>query len=393
MKKITLLFLFFCSLTLLGQVKLTSSVEERFDGLNWMNNDKYVYHYNGSNNLTSEENFYWNNVSSLWELSSNESIEYNNANKIESETYKGYDTSTGSSTYGYKTNYYYNGNNQVIESVSLNLSDGVYVNDYKSIFTYANNKITELVDYSWNGSGWVLVAESDNQEGSSKITISYGTNGLVSEFSYYDWNGSAWDLDGKETFTYNVNNKITVLLYQNWSGMAYETNYKEGYSYDANGNLILEEDTDYGNDSFVVNDKMSYTFDTTQLMSNFTHPFKDRHGFEALTGQDNNFVNKVRGSSEGETNRKTYYYGEATASVKDVNFIDFKVYPNPTKNILTIDDASFSIKNIEIFNILGKKVFASTKNEINIAHLVNGIYLLKIESEKGNIAAKRIIKN
>ncbi|MDN3620702.1 T9SS type A sorting domain-containing protein [Polaribacter undariae] len=69
------------------------------------------------------------------------------------------------------------------------------------------------------------------------------------------------------------------------------------------------------------------------------------------------------------------------------------MYPNPASSILKIDADNFTLKDVEIFNVLGKKVFASTESEINIAHLVNGVYLLKIESDKGNIGTKRIIKN
>ena len=393
MKKITLLLLTFCSFIVVGQVKLTSSVEEYFDGTNWLNSAKYVYEYDTNNNLTSENYYYWNSITSLWEFSSKETIAYNSANKITSESYEGYDSSTGNVTYGYKTNYVYNGNNELIESTSLELSNGVYVNENKSTYTYTNNKITELIDLSWNGSAWVLIAESDDQDSSSKITISYGVNGLVSEFMYYEWNGSSWSADDKDVYTYNANNKIANLVSYDWNGSAYDISYKEEYNYDANGNLILEEDFDYNDGSYESEYEMSYTFDETQIMSSFTHPFIDRHGFEALTGQDTKFINKLIGSVEDSNYRNTYYYGEATASVKDFGSIDFAVFPNPTKNILKIDDARFTLKNIEIFNVLGKKVFASNKNEINIAHLVNGVYLLKIESEKGSVATKRIIKN
>lgn len=293
MKKITLLLLTFCSFTFFGQVKLTSSVEEYFNGTSWQNSGRYVYHYNANNNLTSEEYFYWNSVTSVWQLSGKESIAYNSAQKVVSETYEGYDTNTGSIIDGYKTNYIYSVSGEVIESISLELNDGVYVNENKSTFTYTDNKITELTGKSWNGSDWVYVTGGDQNDPSTKSTITYGANGLVSELIYFEWNGNDWIAYGKEVFTYNANNKIEVLFDQDWNGTAYETDYKEEYSYDANGNLILEKDFSYNDGSYVVDDEMSYTFDTTQLMSSFTHPFKDRLGFEALTGDDNRYVNKL----------------------------------------------------------------------------------------------------
>jgi len=393
MKKITLLFLTFCSFTLLGQVKLTSSVEEYFNGTSWQNSGRYVYSYNGDNNLISEEYFYWNSITSVWELSGKQSIVYSSANKVMSDTYEGYNTTTGAVTYGYKTNYTYNGNNQIIESIHLELKDGVYVNEDKTTFSYSDNKITELIDKSWNGSDWVYAFESDQNDASSKTTVSYGSNGLVSELIYNEWNGSSWSVDGKEVYSYTANNKIASYIYYDWNGAAYDTNYKEEYGYDANGNLLLEEGSDYNDDFFEVNYEVSYTYDTTQMMRDFTHPFKDILGFEALTGRDNSYVNRLIGSSSDENYKTTYNYGEKTASVKEVRFIDFEVYPNPTSSAIEIVEINFNLKQIEIFNILGKKVLTSTKNEVNITDLVNGVYLLKIESEKGEIATKRIVKN
>lgn len=220
-----------------------------------------------------------------------------------------------------------------------------------NIYTYSGNKITELVDYYWNGADWVLTADS-----SSKTTVTYGANGLVSEFFYYEWNGSTWSLDEKDVYGFNTKNKIASSIFYDWNGAAYEANYKEEFSYDANGNLISEKDFDYNNGSFELYSEENYTFDETQMMSSFTHPFKDKFGFEALMGQDDRFVNKVLGYSNVDY-RTTHNYGEATASVKDVSFMDFAVYPNPTKNTLTIDDGKFSIENVAIFNVLGKKVF------------------------------------
>ena len=391
MKKITLLLLLLCSITAFSQVKLTSATEEYYNGTSWENNYKRTFTYDANNNLVSEKSYYRDSSTTSWEFSSSETYVYNAANRVVSSTYESFDVS-GNISYGYKSNYTYNGNNQVTESIDLEFTNGVWVNQYKSTYAYTNGKITSVVGQDWNGSSWVYVTDGDQQDASSKITISYGANDLVSEFIYADWDGSSWSLVDKELYTYNTNNKIARIISYDWNGAAYETYFKEEYTYDANGNLILEKSFDYSNGSYELSYETSYTFDSTQMMSSFTHPFKDQFGFDALTGQENFYVNKILGYEE-EDYRTTYNYGEATASVKDFSSIDFAVFPNPTSSILKIDDTSFTLKNIELFNVLGKKVFVSTKNEINIAHLVNGVYLLKIESEKGNVVTKRIIKN
>ena len=75
----------------------------------------------------------------------------------------------------------------------------------------------------------------------------------------------------------------------------------------------------------------------------------------------------------------------------EFNINSFKLYPNPTKDILKIQGTS--IKNITITNITGKIVVISKINEINISHLQNGIYFVKIENEGGKIFIEKVIKN
>lgn len=71
----------------------------------------------------------------------------------------------------------------------------------------------------------------------------------------------------------------------------------------------------------------------------------------------------------------------------------FKMYPNPIKgNLLKFEYSKESI--IEIFDVLGKKVFNdsinATKNYINISNLNKGIYILKITSDNTSLSKKLI---
>lgn len=67
-----------------------------------------------------------------------------------------------------------------------------------------------------------------------------------------------------------------------------------------------------------------------------------------------------------------------------------KVYPNPTNDILNIKTNS-TIKSIEVYNLLGKKVKTSILPSVNLSGLSNGFYLVKVNTETGS-ATKRIIK-
>jgi hypothetical protein len=83
----------------------------------------------------------------------------------------------------------------------------------------------------------------------------------------------------------------------------------------------------------------------------------------------------------------------------DVNsLVDFSLYPNPasTKLVLTSNTDFNSPVTISVFDLLGRKVLdngrvqLTTGDEIgmDVSSLINGTYLLKVESETGSIVKK-----
>ena len=66
------------------------------------------------------------------------------------------------------------------------------------------------------------------------------------------------------------------------------------------------------------------------------------------------------------------------------------VYPNPVSEFIYIK-SNFPINNIEIYNILGSKVLETTSLKIDASNFQSGMYLIKINSEKGQ-ETKRVIK-
>ncbi len=72
---------------------------------------------------------------------------------------------------------------------------------------------------------------------------------------------------------------------------------------------------------------------------------------------------------------------------------DIRIYPNPTNSVLYIE-TNVEVATIEVFNLLGVKVvkFKAT-NEIDIANLSSGVYLLTITDTMGRSLKKMIIKN
>lgn len=88
---------------------------------------------------------------------------------------------------------------------------------------------------------------------------------------------------------------------------------------------------------------------------------------------------------------------ETIGIVKDEKDLSVIVYPNPAVSEVNLMSAkSNQIKDVEVYNmsgllILNKKQINTTKVSLDVNSFINGVYLLKIKTEKG-ILIKKIIK-
>ena len=82
-------------------------------------------------------------------------------------------------------------------------------------------------------------------------------------------------------------------------------------------------------------------------------------------------------------------------STNDFLASKFSVYPNPANDIVTIASADYTINSIEMTDINGRIVKSNLVNnanetQISISELAQGVYFLKIASDKG-IATKKLV--
>ena len=76
---------------------------------------------------------------------------------------------------------------------------------------------------------------------------------------------------------------------------------------------------------------------------------------------------------------------------------NLSIYPNPVSNntqFIYITSKLNRIKQIEFFNVIGKKVYATVLNgkELNISRLTTGVYFLKITENNISETRKLVIK-
>lgn len=82
--------------------------------------------------------------------------------------------------------------------------------------------------------------------------------------------------------------------------------------------------------------------------------------------------------------------GIAYLGNKNYKEIEFKVYPNPTSNYITIE-LDEEINEVLLYTTSGSQIMSSTSKELNITHLPNGVYLMKVATNTG-IGFIKIIK-
>jgi len=84
---------------------------------------------------------------------------------------------------------------------------------------------------------------------------------------------------------------------------------------------------------------------------------------------------------------------------------EISIYPNPVRDVLRIECTSEQVNKIEVFDVYGRNVFCRKQKEnfppfmegwqpkadgvvLNVSLLPAGIYLVKLETDKGSVTKK-----
>lgn len=90
----------------------------------------------------------------------------------------------------------------------------------------------------------------------------------------------------------------------------------------------------------------------------------------------------------------TYYVDNFKLRMDDVavneNNNTFKIYPNPVESTLNI--TGVDVLQVEIFNLVGQKIYSGTETSINVESYISGTYFVKVVTDKGVYTKKAVIK-
>ena len=69
-----------------------------------------------------------------------------------------------------------------------------------------------------------------------------------------------------------------------------------------------------------------------------------------------------------------------------------KVYPNPAQNMLHVEGTGLT--EVEVFNIMGQSVLHVGENfeTVDISHLQNGIYFVRLKTNDGEKTVKLVVE-
>src|SRR5690606_27283096 len=93
-----------------------------------------------------------------------------------------------------------------------------------------------------------------------------------------------------------------------------------------------------------------------------------------------------------------FYSMQVTTGIESSDFSNyFKVYPNPSSDILTVASEYTNNTFITLLDVSGKTVYSESNirypMQLNLSALVSGIYFLEVRNEAGMVYREKVIRN
>jgi hypothetical protein len=393
MKKLYTIAMMLFVITLQGQNKLLSSIQESYNGSSWQNYSGYNYEYDGNNNLITETYVEW--VNGLWKIKEKVTYTYDANNKVVQELGQEWNATTNALENSYRDKFTYTNGNFTGQVAEI-WENSIWVNEWKIDLTFnGNNLPVSLLSYNWVGANWVA---------DERGKFTYNSNNKLTEELYEESGNSPWVNSSKSLYAYNLNHQMVSSRNATWDDFnnLYKEFYRTDYVLDGAGNRSSETDTDVNNNNKW---KDEYTYDSSSLMSNFAHPFKDKNGLDYLT-EDFPYVNKILAINRysynvatGDYNlssKTTYNYNSAlTLAVENTEMVNASItlFPNPTTSVINLDfSEAVTIDKIVVVDITGKTVLQQAANttQVNVEKLAKGLYILEAYSGKEKFTSKFI---
>jgi Zn-dependent metalloprotease/chitodextrinase len=181
----------------------------------------------------------------------------------------------------------------------------------------------------------------------------------------------------------------TIVFSAGFTGSAYTEYWSIWIDYNKNGTFETSEKVVTGSSSSSGNLSSTFTVPTTALAGNTRMRVQMKYGStstacETFTyGEVEDYTVNIGASAI------TTVTGDATIA-DESNVFDFDMYPNPTENTLSIRMLDNRSVSYQIFNLMGQslKTGKLSQQDINVADLASGLYILEVNDGQKAITKK-----
>jgi hypothetical protein len=313
---------------------------------------------------------------------------------------------------GYKTMRTYNTQGRATEAIFHSWNTNMVqwdISDREQTTYDANNQITSITYSSWQNNTW---------EPMDRIVFS-NPNGVASGVLVQVYDGGTWTDDSRANnvtwhVLYDTPASYTMEIYDNSTWMNDE---KYSSVYDANGGHVgLYQSWNSMTNTWVNSFRETETIDVNQNFNgwrneawnpsnNTWNNMSEEQEVLSYTGMD--VTQRIFRDSYNLTNtltdtRKEVYSNFQTFAVSGLKNLlpeaAVTVFPNPATDLLhiTFPQNNGTAFKATLTDITGKTCLApaiknTETNQVDISTLPKGVYLLKLQSDKGT-AVKRIVK-
>ena len=288
----------------------------------------------------------------------------------------------GSST---KDEISYNNQGWVSEDVHYENENGVWEEEYKTVYEYDNDgNVLVATELDYEDGAWI------NQE---RVEYTYQGGKLVNTMEFY-WSMNAWGESHKTEYQYDDQGDLVEEIYYNKDIDIWTYNDKINYAYDENHNCVKQVEFDFEWDSqdWVIENEVIFNYDLTVSSSVIA-------GLNYFEGNIISIHNKLLVAEETDydeglpeqTIKSVLYYSAATG-LGENSSTQLAIWPNPVSETLSLN--AEGLRQVEIFSMDGRQVMHLENGfeGLQVGNLAKGCYLLRATFNDGRKATQKFVK-
>ena len=307
----------------------------------------------------------------------------------------------------------YDAESHLVLSLIYDMENGNWEELAKKTWDYEDGLLQAYTFYYYNEGEWMPA---------KKTEYTYNTEGLCIEETESLWTSQEfWRPDNKIVYQYNAQQlciEKTEYIYwyttDEWQGR-----YKDDYEYDASGNLLVDiyyayqSDTqewgnrrkteyqyDADNNCTDYYEYFYYVYDDTWELEEVYHTAYGTPGIECIAGLSliwdlfefefpiHNKVEQLVLDEDGDLFILDFHYS-STVGIAEQNDNSLTLWPNPASQTVHIE--GLEAAEVQVYNALGQLIkTVRDTNEISVAGLAEGVYLVRITDVEGKKHVARV---